>query len=181
ELMDDTGTVWACDRYAPRLKKLTENTNRLGLTSIHLWAGDSRMLSNSEQTNPSLAPGHADRVLLDVPCSGLGTLHRHADARWRQSPESVSELTRLQSELLEEAMTWLKPGGRLVYSTCTLHPAENEEQIRQFLSHHPDWRIQPPTPHLALEPFTCPEGWLKVLPHRHHMDGFFMVVLALRA
>lgn len=178
ELMDDTGIIWACDRYASRLKKVTENVNRLGLTSIHLWAGDSRMLSTSGQGENSPELGTVDRVLLDVPCSGLGTLHRHADARWRQSPETVSELSQLQAELLEDAITWLKPGGRLVYATCTLHPAENEEQIRRFLSHHPDWQIQPPAPHLTLEPFTCPEGWLKVLPHRHHMDGFFMVVLA---
>lgn len=177
ELMDDTGEVWACDRYASRLKKLTENMQRLGLESIHLWTGDSRTLSHLPPGKDSSRDGTADRVLLDVPCSGLGTLHRHADGRWRQSPDKVSELAQLQQALLEQAITWLKPRGRLVYATCTLHPAENEAQITRFLETHPEWRVVPPSASLGLEAFQCPEGWLKVLPHHHQMDGFFMAVL----
>jgi 16S rRNA (cytosine967-C5)-methyltransferase len=168
ELMDDTGAVWACDRYASRLRKVTENAERLHLHSIRLWSGDSRELTHLTQ--------QGDRVLLDVPCSGLGTLHRHADARWRQSPERVQELVTLQQALLDQAITWVKPGGRLVYATCTLHPAENEQQIQNFLQRHPQWRLV--SAKLAgTEPFVQPEGWLKILPHRHDMDGFFMAVL----
>ncbi|HAX74893.1 MAG TPA: 16S rRNA (cytosine(967)-C(5))-methyltransferase, partial [Cyanobacteria bacterium UBA11372] len=169
ELMGDNGTVWGCDRTPSRLKKLQENTQRLGLKSIQICTGDSR--HQSQFTNI------ADRVLLDAPCSGLGTLHRRADARWRHTKESVTELAALQSELLEQSATWVKPGGSLAYSTCTLHPVENENIIQAFLERHPDWQIASPMPNSNLASFTTPEGWLKVWPHRHQMDGFFMVIL----
>ncbi len=167
ELMGE-GTVWACDRAASRLRKLQENTKRLQLQSIQICVGDSRNLSQFKNS--------ADRVLLDVPCSGLGTLHRHADARWRQTPGSVRELSVLQAELLQHTSTWVKPGGILVYATCTLHPLENEAVIQSFLHHHPNWSIEPPvdSPPAA---FATPQGWVKVWPHRHQMDGFFMVRL----
>jgi 16S rRNA (cytosine967-C5)-methyltransferase len=169
ELMGDNGTVWACDRTPSRLKKLQENTHRLSLKSIQICTGDSR--NQSQFTNI------ADRVLLDAPCSGLGTLHRRADARWRHTQENVAELATLQGELLAQAATWVKPGGSLAYSTCTLHPLENENIIQAFLERHPDWQIPSPMPNSNLASFTTPEGWLKVWPHRHLMDGFFMVLL----
>ncbi|MBV8883395.1 MAG: 16S rRNA (cytosine(967)-C(5))-methyltransferase [Chroococcidiopsidaceae cyanobacterium CP_BM_RX_35] len=169
ELMGDRGTVWACDRAAARLRKLEENVKRLQLQSIQLCIGDSRNLTQFENS--------ADRVLLDVPCSGLGTLHRHADARWRQTTESVRELSILQKELLLQASTFVKPGGVLVYATCTLHPLENEGVIQAFLARHPNWQIDPPTPDTAASAFATLEGWVKVWPHRHQMDGFFMVRL----
>ncbi|MEB3337085.1 MAG: 16S rRNA (cytosine(967)-C(5))-methyltransferase [Leptolyngbyaceae bacterium] len=172
ELMADQGTVWACDRSASRLKKLQENAKRLGLRSLQICIGDSRNLPQFTD--------QADRVLLDAPCSGLGTLHRHADARWRQTPESVQELAELQSQLLGQAATWVKPQGSLVYSTCTLHPLENEGVIQDFLTHHPDWQIDPPTVDSPAAAFATPEGWVKVWPHRHQMDGFFMVRLKRR-
>ena len=167
ELMGDQGTVWAGDRAASRLRKLQENAERLKLQSVQICVGDSR--------NFQFEP--ADRVLLDVPCSGLGTLHRHADARWRQTPESVRELSVLQEELLLQTSTFVKPDGVLVYATCTLHPMENERVIQAFLAHHPTWHIYPPTPALIATGFLTPEGFVKVLPHRHQMDGFFMVRL----
>jgi 16S rRNA (cytosine967-C5)-methyltransferase len=169
ELMGDRGVIWACDRTSSRLKRLQENMQRLGLTSIQICAEDSRHITRF--TN------QADRVLVDAPCSGLGTLHRHADARWRQSPDSVAELAQLQTELLRQAATWVKPGGVLVYSTCTLHPLENEAIAQNFLSTHPDWQIEPPAADHPAAPFATPEGWIKVVPHRHQMDGFFMVRL----
>jgi 16S rRNA (cytosine967-C5)-methyltransferase len=116
-------------------------------------------------------------VLVDAPCSGLGTLNRHADARWRQTPESVSELTQLQREILQQAATWVKPGGQLVYATCTLHPEENEVIVESFLSHNSHWIIDRPLASSPFEPFTVAPGWIKVLPHQHQMDGFFMVRL----
>jgi 16S rRNA (cytosine967-C5)-methyltransferase len=177
ELMQDQGTVWGCDRYASRLKKLTANAKRLQLNSIQTCVGDSRDLPQFKAT--------ADRVLIDAPCSGLGTLHRHADARWRQTPETVQELAQLQTELINQAATWIKPGGLMVYATCTLHPAENEAVIDRFLTHHPDWQIEPiPSDHPAAQFVSKTsdntlhdQEWLKVLPHQHDMDGFFMVRL----
>ena len=169
ELMGDRGTVWAGDRSANRLKKLQQNAERLQLNSIQLCPGDSRTLDQFAQA--------ADRVLLDAPCSGLGTLHRHADARWRQTPETVQGLAQLQHELLNHTSTWVKPGGILVYSTCTLHPAENEAIAQGFLTTHPTWQIEPPEPGNPAAAFATEAGWIKVLPHRQQMDGFFMVKL----
>ncbi|WP_008311293.1 16S rRNA (cytosine(967)-C(5))-methyltransferase [Leptolyngbya sp. PCC 6406] len=165
-LMEDTGTIWACDRTPSRLKKIQQTCDRLGLKSIHTLVGDSTTLTRFE--------GQGDRVIVDAPCSGLGTLHRHADARWRQTPETIQELVQLQQNLLDRAATWVKPGGTLVYATCTLHPAENEAQVNRFLQTHPDWHILPPAPESSLAASTQPEGWVKIWPHEQGMDGFFM-------
>ncbi|MEH1971965.1 MAG: 16S rRNA (cytosine(967)-C(5))-methyltransferase RsmB [Nostoc sp.] len=170
ELMGDKGKIWACDRTPSRLRKLQENSQRLNLQSIQIYIGDSRHSKQFQNT--------ADRVLLDAPCSGLGTMHRHADARWRQTPESVRELSVLQQELLTHTSTFVKPDGVLVYATCTLHPAENEEVISAFLAESPDWQIESPNG-VELPDFahSTPQGWFKVWPHRQDMDGFFMVRL----
>ncbi|MEH2321212.1 16S rRNA (cytosine(967)-C(5))-methyltransferase [Nostoc sp.] len=170
ELMADKGKIWACDRTPSRLRKLQENSQRLNLQSIQIYTGDSRHLAQFQNT--------ADRVLLDAPCSGLGTMHRHADARWRQTPESVCELSGLQKELLTHTSTFVKPGGVLVYATCTLHPAENEEVISAFLAESPNWQIESPSGvELPDSTYSTPQGWFKVWPHRQDMDGFFMVRL----
>jgi len=167
ELMDDQGQIWACDT-AKRLGKLQENCQRLGLNSIRIHQGDSRQISQFA--------GCADRILVDVPCSGLGTLHRHPDIRWRQTPAKIAELLHLQGEILANAATWAKPGAVLVYATCTLNPKENEAIVTQFLAAHPHWQIIDPG-NMAT-PYANPDtGWVYILPHHHHMDGFFMVKL----
>lgn len=166
-LMGDEGVVWSCDRTASRTQKIQQNIDRMGMSAVRPLMCDSRY-------QPTFI-GKADRVLLDVPCSGLGTLHRHADARWRQNPDSVAGLVTLQRELLSQVSSWVKPGGVMVYATCTLHPAENEAQIQWFLSQHEGWEIAPPPPEFGLA--ATAEGWLKVWPHQQHMDGFFMVKL----
>ncbi len=173
EIVGAEGTVWACDRAPSRLKKITANATRLGLTNLHIQAGDSTELSQFHQ--------RFDRVLVDAPCSGLGTLHRHADARWRQTPASIAALTELQSALLTEAARCVKLGGALVYATCTLHPAENEAVIDAFCQAHPDWCIQPAEPGFGDGLEVAPQGWVRVWPHRHNMDGFFMVKLVKRS
>ena len=166
ELMKDEGTVWSCDRTAARTQKIQQNIDRLGATIVRPLTCDSR--------NQQAFVGKADRVLLDVPCSGLGTLNRHADARWRQTPEAVVGLVTLQRELLSHSASWVRPGGIMVYATCTLHPDENEEQVKWFLSEHKDWEISVPND-FALPP--TEDGWIKVWPHHRNMDGFFMVKL----
>ncbi|MFM2064856.1 MAG: hypothetical protein RLZZ507_4527 [Cyanobacteriota bacterium] len=166
ELMGDKGKIYACDKTASRLRKLTENAKRLNLQSIEVCTGDSRTFTQFHNV--------ADRVLLDAPCSGLGTMHHHADARWRQTPASVAELSQLQKQLLSHTANFVKPGGVLVYATCTLHPAENEEVISEFLAAHPQWQIERPSFDF-LDISTS--GWLKVWPHQQDMDGFFMVRL----
>ncbi|MGV0103944.1 putative ribosomal RNA small subunit methyltransferase B [Nostoc sp. DSM 114160] len=170
ELMADEGKIWACDRTPSRLRKLQENSQRLNLQSIQIYTGDSRHFKQFQNT--------ADRVLLDAPCSGLGTMHRHADARWRQTPESVRELSVLQRELLTHTSTFVKSGGVLVYATCTLHPAENEQVISAFLAESPDWQIESPIGvELPDSTDITPQGWFKLWPHRQDIDGFFMVRL----
>jgi len=167
ELMQDTGTIYACDKTANRLKRLKENADRLQMKSIQIHTGDSRHFPEFINL--------ADRVLLDAPCSGIGTLHRRADARWHHTPENIQTQSQLQSELLANAATFVKSGGVLVYATCTIHPLENEQIVRSFLDSNPHWQIEPPTIDLPVQP--SPEGWVKVWPHRNQMDGFFMVRL----
>lgn len=169
ELIKDDGIIWACDRSASRLKKLQENQKRLNLRSIRILTGDSRQFSQFLES--------ADRVLLDAPCSGLGTLHKRPDLRFRQTPERINELVHLQQELLEQTASWVKPKGILVYATCTLNVIENERVIENFLEKHPNWTIQPPSVDSFLRVFATEQGWLKVLPNRHQMDGFFIVKL----
>ncbi len=167
ELMGNEGTVWSCDRTPSRTKKIQQNIDRLGSTIVRPIMTDSR--------NQPTFVGQGDRVLLDVPCSGLGTLNRHADARWRQTPDSVNSLVTLQHEILTHASTWVKPGGVLVYATCTLHPDENETQIENFLTQNAGWTIEAPPPSFQLA--ATESGWIKLWPHLRNMDGFFMVKL----
>ena len=168
ELMGDRGRIIACDRAAKRLNKVRENAARLQLRSIEIAAGDSR-------NQPEFA-NIADRVLLDAPCSGLGTLHKRPDIRWRQTAQAIGELFELQKELLEQASNWVKPKGSLVYATCTLNVLENEKVIQSFLENNSNWSIQSP-PNAIAQNWVTSEGWIKVYPHRENMDGFFMVEL----
>jgi 16S rRNA (cytosine967-C5)-methyltransferase len=156
ELIGDRGEIWACDQTASRLRKLKQNADRLAMYCIKPRQGDSRGFTDWQ--------GQADRVLVDAPCSGLGTLHRHADSRWRQTPENIDALAQLQFELLDRAATWVKPGGRLVYATCTLHPQENQGVIDRFLSQSAQTEAWQPRS-------------LEIWPHRAHMDGFFIAIL----
>ena len=166
ELMGDKGRIVACDRAEKRLRKVRENAARLQLNSIQIEAGDSRQHNFTEI---------ADRVLLDAPCSGLGTLHKRPDLRWRQSSQAIRELFELQRELLEQTASWVKSKGILIYATCTLNILENEKVIQSFLANNSNWSIQ--SPPKAFVRWITAEGWIKVYPHRHDMDGFFMVRL----
>ncbi|BAZ46427.1 sun protein [Chondrocystis sp. NIES-4102] len=168
ELMQDKGKIIACDRYSKRLKRVKENATRLELKSIDIQPGDSRNLEQFVNI--------AERVLLDAPCSGLGTLHKRPDIRWQKSSESIEDLLSLQRQLLDQAASWVKPNGILVYATCTLNLLENEKVIQSFLERHPNWSIQSPT-NMSIDNWLAPEGWIKIYPHRHNMDGFFMVRL----
>jgi 16S rRNA (cytosine967-C5)-methyltransferase len=170
ELMQDQGRIYALDQTASRLKKLVATQQRLGLTSIQTWVGDSRQFS--------LPPGEqADRVLVDAPCSGLGTLNHNPDIRWRQAPEKIQQLIPQQQALLARAATWVKSGGCLVYATCTLNASENQAIVQDFLAQHPTWQLEPiiwPDP---ANNWADPAGWLQILPHQHQRDGFFIAKL----
>jgi 16S rRNA (cytosine967-C5)-methyltransferase len=137
ERMGDRGEVWAVDRSAARLERLRRNADRLGLTAVRPLAADATALLEKQ---PDWRQ-RFDRILLDAPCSGLGTLARHADARWRQNPTTVAELVTLHERLLESLSPLLAPGGRFVYATCTVHPLENQDRIATLLAHHGEWRL----------------------------------------
>ena len=133
ECMGDRGEVWAVDRSESRLRRLHSNAERLGLGSIQTLAADAcELLAQRPDWR-----AHFDRILVDAPCSGLGTLARHADARWRITPEAIGELVLLQRQLLEGVLPLLKPGGLLLYATCSVHPAENTELVEALLAEHP--------------------------------------------
>ena len=192
-LMQDQGQIWAIDRAGSRLRKVQDTVRRLGLRSIRMVEADStggkaplvtaaRKRDRSRSKSGPISgleevPTQCDRLLLDVPCSGLGTLHRRADARWRQTPETVAQLVQIQRDLLDRADAWVRPGGVAVYATCTVHEPENGAIIRDFLHRHPHWAIEPPTPDSPLAPFVTAAGWLELWPHHWQMDGFFMVKL----
>jgi 16S rRNA (cytosine967-C5)-methyltransferase len=133
ELMGDNGQIIASDRAAKRINKVRENAARLRLNSIKIEVGDSRELERFHNL--------ADRVLLDAPCSGLGTLHKRPDIRWRQTNQAVESLFELQTELIEQTALCVKPKGVLVYATCTLNVLENEKVVQSFLKNNSNWSI----------------------------------------
>jgi 16S rRNA (cytosine967-C5)-methyltransferase len=137
ELMDDQGEIWAVDRSEARLKKVVANAERLGMVSLQMLAADAADLL---EIRPQWH-GYFDRILVDAPCSGLGTLARHADARWRIQPDIIAELANQQQRLLERLAPLLQPAGRLVYATCTVHPQENGDVVDAFLACHPSWHL----------------------------------------
>ncbi len=133
ELVGDQAEIWAVDRSAGRLKRVAANAARLGLASINALAADAaNLLEQRPQWRESF-----QRILLDAPCSGLGTLARHPDARWRVTPQSIRGLLPQQQALLDGLLPLLAPKGVLVYATCTIHPDENQQQIQALLKRHP--------------------------------------------
>jgi 16S rRNA (cytosine967-C5)-methyltransferase len=136
EWMGDRGEVWAVDRSPGRLRRVEANARRLGLGSVRPLAADATRLA---ELRPEWQ-GRFDRILLDAPCSGLGTLARHADARWRIDPGRIDQLVSLQRQLLEAMVPLLAPGGRLLYATCTVHPRENGQLVEAFLGERGDLR-----------------------------------------
>jgi 16S rRNA (cytosine967-C5)-methyltransferase len=156
-----TRRVIAADISRSRLRRLADNLERAGSGREHAVVADAG--------RPPVRPLGA--VVLDAPCLGTGTFARHPDARWRVSPEALVALQRRQRMLLDAAAAAVAPGGLLVYSTCSLEPEENGQQVDAFLEHHPEFRREP---NETFPPaLTSPEGDLMILPQRHHMDGAF--------
>ena len=136
-MVNDQAEIWAVDRSAGRLKRVAANAARLGHGSIQALAADAEQLPKDR---PEWR-GRFQRILIDAPCSGLGTLARHPDARWRMTPSAIEGLLPLQRSLLEGLLPLLAETGTLVYATCTIHPAENTAQVRWLLEHHPELNL----------------------------------------
>ncbi len=175
-LMRNTGRLYAFDVSDKRLANLKPRLARSGLSNVH----PARIEHERDQKIKRLA-GKADRVLVDAPCSGLGTLRRNPDLKWRQDETSVAELTVKQAAILAAAATLVRPGGRLVYATCSLLSAENDEIVAAFLEKHPDFSLLPASAVLGKQGIACEGDVLRLLPHKHNTDGFFAAAMERKA
>ncbi len=176
--MRNTGRLYAFDVSGHRLDKLKPRLARSGLSNVY-----PVQLTTERDDRVKRLAGKVDRVLVDAPCSGLGTLRRNPDLKWRQSPQGLQELQAKQLAILNSASRMLKSGGRLVYATCSLLDEENEAVAHAFSEAHPDFVFQPAQDILthAQVPAEraetlCENGFLRLWPHRHHSDGFFAAV-----
>lgn len=178
--MRNTGRLYAFDTSAHRLEALKPRLARSGLSNVHPVA-----IAHERDERIKRLAGKIDRVLVDAPCSGLGTLRRNPDLKWRQSPQAVNEMTLKQGAILASASRLLKPGGRLVYATCSLLPEENERIAQAFGQAHAMFRPVPAAQLLGELKVAQPEllcsdmggvSCLRLWPHRHGTDGFFAAV-----
>jgi 16S rRNA (cytosine967-C5)-methyltransferase len=169
QLMHNNGRIVAIDISPKKIESSQILAHRLGATIIETVVHDAT------QDPPEDLRERFDRVLVDVPCSGLGTLRRNPEIRWNSTPEGLGAFPPLQKEILNRSVSYLKKGGTMVYSTCTLSSVENEAVIGEFLASHPDFG--------CIRPATVPDemldgtGMFRTFPHRHGADGFFGAVL----
>jgi 16S rRNA (cytosine967-C5)-methyltransferase len=173
-LMRSTGRLYAFDVSEKRLAKLKPRLARSGLSNVHPVA-----IAHENDQRVKRLGGKCDRVLVDAPCSGLGTLRRNPDLKWRQTPESVAELVVKQGNILAAAAKLLKPGGRLVYATCSLLAEENEQVVDAFLAAHAQFARKSAAAVLAAQgiQLELADDDLRLLPHIHGTDGFYAAVL----
>jgi 16S rRNA (cytosine967-C5)-methyltransferase len=175
-LLRNTGRLYAFDTSAHRLDALKPRLARSGIDAVHTLA-----LAHEHDQRLQRLAGKADRVLVDAPCTGLGTLRRQPDLMWRQSPADVARLAELQGRILTAAARLLKPGGRLVYATCSLLRAENEAVAAAFEQAEPGFEALPAASILARcgvagAQRLCHGPYLRLWPHRHGCDGFFAAI-----
>ncbi len=174
--MRNTGRLYAFDVSGHRLEKLKPRLARSGLSNVY-----PAQIAHERDDRIKRLAGKVDRVLVDAPCSGLGTLRRNPDLKWRQSPQAVQELQAKQHAILASAARLLKPGGRLVYATCSVLPGENERVAEAFTQAHRDFRVLPAIEALAQAKVPQAETLvsgdsLRLWSHRHATDGFFAAV-----
>lgn len=183
--MRNTGRLYAFDVSAHRLDALKPRLARSGLSNVHPVA-----IAHERDERIKRLAGKMDRVLVDAPCSGLGTLRRNPDLKWRQKPADVAELQAKQIAILTSSARLVKAGGRLVYATCSILPDENEAVAEAFSAAHPDFELVP-VPELlarllaeqgdeqvaaATAASLCSGPYLRLWPHRHNTDGFYAAV-----
>lgn len=169
ELSRSAAHVIAADRSPTRLARMQQSIARLDVRNVSLVATDAR--------EPALTP--VDAVLVDAPCTGTGTFRRHPDARWRLRISDLAVSAAAQRAILRSAATLVAPGGLLVYSTCSLEPEENDQQVTHFLAEHADFTLEPPPPG-AVHDAVLDAGMLRVLPQRDGVDGAFAARLRRR-
>ncbi|THD73237.1 RsmB/NOP family class I SAM-dependent RNA methyltransferase [Thalassobius vesicularis] len=170
--MNNRGHLVACDVNESRLKRCAERLRKAGLHNA-----ETRLLASETDKWVKRRKGGFDRVLVDAPCSGTGTWRRNPDARWRAPELGLEALIALQSRILASAARLVKPGGRLVYATCSLLPEENEAQVAAFLAANPAFRVVPLAEAAPNLTGLTPAEYLSLTPARHDTDGFFAAVL----
>jgi 16S rRNA (cytosine967-C5)-methyltransferase len=176
-MMQSQGRLYAFDVSETRLNNLAPRLKRSGLSNVH-----PQLISTENDIRVKRLTGKIDRVLIDAPCSGLGTLRRNPDLKWRQSATSIDELAVKQKAIVNAAAMLLRPGGRLVYATCSVLAQENRAVVEEFLATHPDYskidcREALDDSHIALD---CGE-YLELRPQTHDTDAFFAAVLQKNA
>lgn len=164
-LMGDEGKILALDQRRRAIRRFQESCRRLGIQSAEPILGDARRAHEVIRT-------HVDRILVDAPCTGLGTLRRHPEIKWHLQPEDIRRLSHLQLEILKGVTPCLKGGGVLVYSTCTPEPEEDEGVVEAFLKAHPEFTLEDASPYLPTHGLV-EGGFLRTYPHRHGADAFF--------
>ena len=182
ELMDGKGKIWANDLHAHKRELIVSQTERLKLRNVEAITGDAAALSGR------FAEGSMDAVLLDAPCSGFGVIRRKPEIKWNKTEGDISEIAALQRQLLNEVCGLVRPGGTLVYSTCTIEIEENERQIAAFLSGHPDFELDPDWPETVTSRLRADglisgnfSGELQILPQHYGSDGFYIARMKKRA
>lgn len=167
DLMKNEGEIIALDRFESRLKILNKNLERLKVKIAKTIAVDSLDYSDDLKF---------DRVLIDAPCSGLGTLTKKPDLKWKKDLGDIRKIVNIQQDLIKKGASLVKPGGFIVYSTCTIEPEENFEQIKQFLSENPGFRLVDASLNIYKE-YVSEEGFVQTFPHIHGFDGSFAAKL----
>ncbi|HWJ95658.1 MAG TPA: RsmB/NOP family class I SAM-dependent RNA methyltransferase [Telluria sp.] len=172
-IMRNTGRLYAFDVSEKRLTKLKPRLARSGLSNVH-----PVVIAHERDAKVKRLAGKIDRVLVDAPCSGLGTLRRNPDVKWRQKVEAIAEMQEKQASILDGASRLVKAGGRLVYATCSLLNEENDVIVERFLENHADFELVPMSKVLEEARIELEmDKYLKLLPHKHNTDGFFAAVL----
>lgn len=171
--MASSGRLYAFDISEKRLSRLSPRLKRSGLSNV-----TPQLISSENDTRIKRLAGKLDRVLIDAPCSGLGTLRRNPDLKFRQSPETLSKLTQTQASLIRAGAKMLKSGGRLVYATCSLLEMENQAIVASFLAEHPEFSLVPTSRVLGFQRVPLDTGdYLSLSPASHGTDGFFAAIL----
>lgn len=172
ELMQNQGKIIAVEKYLSRLELMNKNLARMGTKNVDTIHDDINNPQTKELKEDLI--GRADKILVDVPCSGLGVLSKKPDIKWKRSLEDIARFQKLQLEILENSVKYLKYKGAIIYSTCTMEPEENSEVIRIFLSNHSEFEIEDAGNYVNSKVVNS-EGCIELFPHIHNTDGAFSV------
>ncbi|MBV7271939.1 16S rRNA (cytosine(967)-C(5))-methyltransferase RsmB [Clostridium thailandense] len=172
EIMNNTGEVFAFDIHASKLPLIKENAKRLGINNVNYDVLDATRYEMKYKEK-------ADRVLIDVPCSGLGIIRKKPEIKWNKNTNDTKELVEIQRKIMVNASKYVKPGGKLIYSTCTLNKDENEENIKWFIKNHSEFDMESLYFGEAENIIYHKEGCMTILPDKY-MDGFFIAKMVKR-